>query len=445
MALTELDRRIGRIAVPAVAALATDPLYDLCDTAILGHLGPDQLAGAAVASSILLSATAVFIFLVFATTASVARLVGAGDERGARAYAVQVMWLGLAIGVVVALTLAPAGGALITAFGAVGATREHAITYFTVSLAGIPAFLATMAGAGVHRGRQNTLRVLWVNGGGVVVNLVLEVALVYGARQGVAASALGTVVAKWLVAAVYWRDVAASARGGGVPLRPDPSAMRRIGVSGGPLLVRTIALRGALTAGVAAAGRVGTVELAGFAIAFQVWSFLAYLADGLETAGQALLGVALGRGRIDEARATGRRLLLWAWWAGLFGAAVVILGRPVLGHAFSSDAAVLDVVAMSLWFVAAAQPVNTMTFTLDGILVGAGDQAFLARAMVGAAVAYLAAVASVRWLDGGLAWLWAAQLAFMGCRGVALALRFRRGRWTRRAGANLSSCQPPTG
>ena len=71
------DREILRLAVPALGALVAEPLYILCDTAVVGHLGTDQLAGLAVASSILLLLYSIFIFLAYGTTAAVARLLGA--------------------------------------------------------------------------------------------------------------------------------------------------------------------------------------------------------------------------------------------------------------------------------------------------------------------------------------------------------------------------------
>src|SRR6476659_4275220 len=73
-----LDRQILHLAVPALATLVAEPIYVLTDTAIVGHLGTDQLAGLALASAVLLTANAVFIFLAYGTTSSVARLLGAG-------------------------------------------------------------------------------------------------------------------------------------------------------------------------------------------------------------------------------------------------------------------------------------------------------------------------------------------------------------------------------
>ena len=95
--------------MPALGALVAEPLYILCDTAVVGHLGTDQLAGLAVASNILLLLYSIFIFLAYGTTAAVARLLGADDEREAAHQAVQGMWLALGVGLVLVGVGAVAG------------------------------------------------------------------------------------------------------------------------------------------------------------------------------------------------------------------------------------------------------------------------------------------------------------------------------------------------
>src|SRR5687767_386583 len=92
------DREIFRLAVPALGALAAEPLYVLVDTAIVGHLGTVQLASLAIAATVLSAAFTVFNFLTYGTTARVARLHGAGQEEEAVALGAQALWLGLAIG-----------------------------------------------------------------------------------------------------------------------------------------------------------------------------------------------------------------------------------------------------------------------------------------------------------------------------------------------------------
>ena len=75
------DREIARLAIPALAALIAEPLFLLADSAIIGHLGTAQLAGLGIAGTVLGTSISVSIFLAYATTGAVARLVGAGDLR----------------------------------------------------------------------------------------------------------------------------------------------------------------------------------------------------------------------------------------------------------------------------------------------------------------------------------------------------------------------------
>ena len=112
------DREILGLALPALGALLAEPLFLLTDSAIIGHLGTQQLAGLGVASAVLLNAVFLCIFLAHGTTSAVARLAGAGDLRRAHTQGVDGIWLGLCIGLALAaaghpprpLARRPAGG-----------------------------------------------------------------------------------------------------------------------------------------------------------------------------------------------------------------------------------------------------------------------------------------------------------------------------------------------
>src|ERR687892_227742 len=92
-------RETLRLAVPALGALAAEPLYLLTDTAIVGHLGTPQLAALALAATVLSTIVSLCIFLTYGTTARVTRLHGAGDDVAANELAAQALWLALAVGV----------------------------------------------------------------------------------------------------------------------------------------------------------------------------------------------------------------------------------------------------------------------------------------------------------------------------------------------------------
>src|SRR3954451_12263032 len=124
-----IDREIFRLALPALGALAAEPLYVLVDTAIVGHLGTTPLAALAIAATVLSTAFTVFNFLTYGTTAHVARLHGAGREADAALVGSQALWLGLGIGVVLLVAVlagAPVAG---SAMGGEGAVADGATTY----------------------------------------------------------------------------------------------------------------------------------------------------------------------------------------------------------------------------------------------------------------------------------------------------------------------------
>jgi putative MATE family efflux protein len=423
------DREILRLALPALGALAAEPLYVLADTAVVGRIGTPELGGLAVASSILLVGYSLFIFLAYGTTAAVARLIGAGAHREAAHQAVQGMWLAAMVGVVVALAVYLFAGPLVGLLGAAGEVRTNALVYLRISLVGVPAMLVVLAGVGYLRGLQDTRTPLVVAVVSAAFNLGLELVLVFGLGFGIGASALSTVVAQWGSAAVYVLWVGRAVRRHDVALRPDRRALRSLAVVGRDLFIRTAALRGAFVVSTAVATRIGNVDVAAHQIALEIWSFLALVLDAIAIAGQAIIGRLLGAGAVGEAREAGRRMIGWGLVAGcVLGVAVFVL-RDVLPPVFSGDPLVRDLAVFLLILVAVMQPINGVVFTLDGLLIGAGDLRFLAWAMVGVTGVFVPCAWLVLELDGGIGWLWASLLLFMALRLVTLTARFGTDAW----------------
>jgi putative MATE family efflux protein len=423
------DREILRLALPALGALVAEPLYILSDTAVVGHLGTDQLAGVAIAGSVLLVGYSLFIFLAYGTTSAVARLLGAGDHRRAAHQAVQGMWLACFVGVALVVLGLAAAAPMVDALGATGAVREFALLYLRISLFGVPATLIVLAGTGYLRGLQDTRTPLAIAVTSATANLVLELVLIFGFGFGVGASALSTVLAQWGSAAVYVIWVHRAVRQHAVRLAPHGATLQRLAIVGGALFVRTAALRGTLLVTTAVAARISTVALAAHQIAFEIWSFLALSLDAVAIAGQAIVGRYLGAEDVVSARRSGRRMVEWGVGAGLVLGAVTLALRTVLPHIFSGDAAVVETASVLLVFVGVMQPVNGLVFVLDGLLIGAGDLRYLAGAMVISFMAFLPCAIAVLWAGLGISWLWGALVVFMGARAVTLTLRWMGGRW----------------
>jgi Na+-driven multidrug efflux pump len=116
------------------------------------------------------------------------------------------------------------------------------------------------------------------------------------------------------------------------------------------------------------------------------------------------------------------------------GAGVVLgLGvgalHGVLPAIFTTDEAVMTTASFLLVLAALLQPLNGLVFTLDGILIGAGDLRYLARAMVISGIVFGVGAVAVLATDAGIGWLWAALGAWMAARAITLGLRYRGSAW----------------
>ncbi|WP_307807059.1 MATE family efflux transporter [Naasia sp. SYSU D00057] len=429
-----LDRDIARLAVPALGALVAEPLFLLTDTALVGHLGAESLAGVGVASTVLQTVVGLLVFLAYATTPLVARRLGEGDRAGAVAAGIDGMWLALAIGVVLALAAVPLAGPAVAAFGVGGAVAELGTAYLLVSLAGLPAMLVVIAGTGLLRGLQDTRTTLVVAGAGFAVNAVLNAILIYPAGLGVAGSALGTVIAQYAMAAVYAVLAVRSARATGARLSPSPVALGQVARSGGWLLLRTVTLRASLVLTTVAAAGLGLAALATAQVALTVFFALALALDALAIAAQAMLGHARGRGDSARIRAIAGRVALLGVLSGVVLALPTAALAGVAGYAFTTDPAVLEALPIALLILAAALPLAGYVFVLDGVLIGMGDNRYLAVAGLANLAGYGLVLAPVLLLrpEGAAATaaLWAAfAVGMLGPRALTLGLRVRGTRW----------------
>ncbi|WP_404817114.1 MATE family efflux transporter [Streptomyces thermolineatus] len=423
------DREILALALPAFGALVAEPLFVLVDSAVVGHLGTPQLAGLGVAAALLTSAVNVFVFLAYATTAAVARRLGAGDLAAALRQGIDGIWLAVLLGALVLAAALPLAPPLVELFGASATAAPHAVTYLRVSALGLPAMLVVLAATGVLRGLQNTRTPLVVAVAGFGANAVLNVVLVYGAGLGIAGSAWGTVLAQWGMAAAYLTVVVRGARRHGVPLRPDAPGIRASATAGVPLLVRTLSLRAVLMIATAVAARLGDADVAAHQVVLGLWSLLAFALDAIAIAGQAIIGRHLGADDAEGARDACRRMVRWGVVSGAVLGVLLALARPAVVPLFTGDAAVRAELMPALLVVALVQPVSGVVFVLDGVLMGAGDGPFLARAMLVTLVAFAPAALAVLALGGGLTALWWAMGLFMLVRMASLGWRARSGRW----------------
>ena len=332
---TSHDRAILVLALPAFGALIAEPLYVLTDTAIVGHLSTEALAGLAVAAAILLTVFSMLIFLAYGTTGIVGRLLGSGQQREAAAQGVQAVWLAIFSGAVVTIAIALFSGALVDLFEPSLLVRREALTYLRISLIGLIGQLIVMGGTGYLRGLQNTRTPLIVALAGALINLGLELVLVFVFDLGIAGSAWSTVVAQWLCALAYLAVISRASIKLQASVWPNFSRLLRYARVGFHLFVRTSALRASFLLAAALAARKGTTELAAHQIGIEVWTLLTLALDSVAIAGQALIAKFLGAGQVETAKAASRRMIGLSIQVGCVAGALLLVVRSPIAQLFT--------------------------------------------------------------------------------------------------------------
>jgi putative MATE family efflux protein len=420
-------RTILRLALPALGALAAEPLYVLGDTAIVGHVNTQALAGLALGGLLLAETLGFVTVLEYGATAKVSRLYGAGQQREALDVGVQATWFALGLGLLaLALIQILADPALQVLAGGATPAQHDALLWLRIASLGAPFVLITAAGQGWLRGFQDTRTPFIVLGISNLLSVCLSLLLVQGAGMGIEGSAVANVVAQ--VAAGGTFIVLLIRRH--APLAPSLERIRGQLRAARDLALRTASFFAAFTTAAAVAARMGDAQLAAHQIGFQLWILIALALDAIAIAAQSLIGSLLGSGEVDAAWALGRRLLRYG---AVFGSAIAVLLvvlHGVIPPLFTNDHRVHQQASVLWPWLVAMMPFAGVLFALDGVLLGAGDLAFMRNVTALAAFGgFLPLVLATSVWGLGLGGIWAALSLFIGIRLLAGVLHWRGRAW----------------
>lgn len=420
-----LDRRILGLAIPALGALAIDPLLTLIDTTFVARVGVTELAALGVDAAILGFAFFGFNFLAYATTPLVGHALGRGDGAGARRVVGDALILAVGIGVLAAVTLILLAPLFVDLMGASEGAAGPAVHYLRIRALATPAVLIVTTGHGAFRGYQDTRTPLIVAAGVNGLNLILDPILIFVFDWGLTGAAIATVAAQaagavWFLRLLRRRSMADRPAG----FRSSLPTLLQLGRSGSLITVRTALLLLAFTVAASKAARLGDVQIAAYQIVFQVWLLSIMLTDAFAIAGQALIAETAGRGDAVGTNHTARRLMGWGLATGFGLAAVFLVGSPAIQQLVEDPATqelVTDVGRVAGTWMPLAAPV----FIADGIFLGLlAFGSLVASTAAGSVVTIWLVLASPA--GDTLVGIWWALGAMMIVRGLVLAVAYPR-------------------
>lgn len=419
-------RRMLGLAASAFVVLAAGPTFLLVDTAVVGHLGRVDLAALGAAATVMAVLAIVGTSMEYGTTARAARFYGARHRAQAVNEGVQATWLALGLGLLAMAIGQVVADPVTRLVAGDDAVAEQAANWLRIALMGLPGILVILAGNGWLRGVQDTRTPVRIVVVANAVSIVLSPVLVYPVGWGLEGSAVANVAGQTVGLVLCLRALVRER----VPRALDLSVVRRQVTVSTDLVIRSLAFTASFAIAASVAGRMGAAQLAAHQIGLQLFIFTALILDSFAVAAQSLVGAALGSGSAEGARSTANQVGRWGLAAGCVAAALFAAGWLVVPAAFTDDQSVRDQVhVLWPWFVGML-PAAGLVFALDGVLLGAGDNAYIRNITVGSAIIGFIPLALVSLpLGWGLGGVWAGLALFVLLRTVGMVARTRSSRW----------------
>ncbi|HNY31320.1 MAG TPA: MATE family efflux transporter [Fibrobacteria bacterium] len=361
---------------------------------------------------------------------------GARDQGGVFRSAwlgIHTSWLSGLIGMVLALFLPE----IFRWAGHGPQILEQEILYTRICLAGSLFPVLSSALSGWLAGIGKTPVVTVVTLGSFLVNAILAWILVLGRfgapAMGLEGAAWATVASQGFASLLYLAIFAGMGGFKSVQPRVTWAQMRHFLELALPWGLRISGEVLAWTVFLVFMGRMGTLELAATTAAFRINSIAFFPAMGLAQATGILVGQARGAGRDHEVPGIGFQGLALAEGWMLVLAATFVWGGPWLSGWFHTPgpqgAAIVDLVTVSLRYVALYCLFDASNVLLSSVLSATGDTRWVAKAYGLGSLIFLGALWINDHLSGGYHAAWILAVVFILATATAWAFRFASGAW----------------
>lgn len=413
------NRTLIALSFPVLFSLIAEPLTGLIDTAFVKVLGSGAMSALGAGTVALTSLFWVFNFLMIGTQTEVAHALGKGKQE--RAIKVMSLSLVLAVlfGLLLTAILVPFATQAATLMGAEDTVATAAADYIRLRALGAPAVLLMSVGFGAMRGKQDMRTPLYIAVAVNVLNILLDMVLIFGAGPipalGISGSALASTLAQY-VGAIWAVFVVVRGLGFTWQFRfSDATDLLKVGRD---LFFRTGLLMTFTLIATRVATQIGPDSGAAHAAIRQVWLFSSLIMEAFATTAQSLVGYFLGSMDVVTARRVARYVVWWSLGTGFVAIVFMLLITPIVIDLLVPAAAIA--VFMPAWLVSSlSQPLNALAFITDGIHWGTSDYKYLRNGMFAATCSGVIALLLIDTTQpDSLIWVWFATSLWMTVRAI---------------------------
>lgn len=428
-------KHINKLAIPALIAGVAEPLLSTTDLAIVGNINQnatESLAAIGIVGTFLSMLIWVFGQSRSAISSIISQYLGANKLEDIKRLPAQAILVVLAISIFILLSTFPFAKEIFKFYNAKGIILDFSAAYYKIRIFGFPFTLFVIAVFGVFRGLQNTFYPMLIAIVGTVVNIGLDIVLVYGIPNYIPAMNIEGAAYASIVAQIVMAVLSAVFLYTKTEIRlqfslPFHNEMQRFVVMVLNLFIRTLALNIALYFATSYATAYGKEYIAAYTIGLNLWLMGAFMIDGYSSAGNILSGKLLGAKAYNTLVKLGNKLVIYSLVFGLLLAGIGFLFYKPIGLIFTQETEVLNQFYNTFWIILIMQPFCSIAFIYDGMFKGMGYTHILRNILLlGTALVFIPLLLIFDYLDFELYAIWIAFYGWIIVRGLPLIVIFRK-------------------
>ena len=426
---------IQKLAIPALISGIAEPILSITDTIIVGNMAENATISLG-AVGIVGSFISMLIWVFGQTRSVIASIIAQALGQKKLEEVEDLPAQGILIIIfssflIILLTYFNSEG-LFKFYNASGNLLKFCVEYFNIRVWGLPFTLLTIGIFGIFRGLQNTYYPMIIAIVGTILNIVLDIILVYGVEgfinpmfiQGAAYASLVAQVTMAFLAVILLYKKTNIKLAVKFPFNPKIKSFMQMF---GNLVIRTASLNVTLYFCNAFATKYGDEFIAAYTIAINLWFLVAFIIDGYSSAGTILSGKLYGEKSYGVLMKFGNDLTKIGVKIGVIMCIIGFVFYYPLGRIFNNDRVVLEEFYNIFWIVLAMLPLCSIAFIFDGIYKGLGWMKDLRNVLLFSTfIIFVPFVILFDHYDLGLHGIFYAFTLWILSRSIPLIIKFRK-------------------
>ena len=203
--LTEgpIKKQLFHLALPVMGTSFIQMAYSFTDMAWVGGLGSKAVAAIGAVGMLVWTTNSIALLNKVASEVTVSQSIGLKDYERAKSMAQHNMSISLRIALVWTFLLFVLAPQLIGLFGLETDVFQMSASYLRIVALAFPFLFLSSAMTGIYNASGNTKVPFWINGTGLVTNMILDPVLIHLCHLGTNGAALATLLSQLLVCSLF--------------------------------------------------------------------------------------------------------------------------------------------------------------------------------------------------------------------------------------------------